>query len=75
VSFNRAPSVPLLGNGISNLNCYVAPGVNALSCYYYNGAACVLTQDFGICSGGGSRLEHQLQPRWLMRQPQTCQSC
>jgi hypothetical protein len=50
VSFNRGPSDPLLGDGVTNFNCYIAPGVNVLSCYYYNGAACVLTQDLNICT-------------------------
>ena len=50
VSFNRGPADPLLGDGVTNFNCYIAPGVNVLSCYYYNGAACVLTQDLNICT-------------------------
>jgi hypothetical protein len=54
VSFNRAPSVPLRGNGVTSFECYLAPGVQQAPCYFWNTATCVSTSDTTICLSGGA---------------------
>lgn len=53
VSFSRPSSTPLRGNGVSNFECYLAPGVFDPPCYVFTGSNCLLSNDINLCRSGG----------------------